>query len=29
MSQPILEKLGFRCISYAHEYRWRTKHAST
>ena len=23
MSQPILEKLGFRCISYAHEYRWR------
>jgi GNAT superfamily N-acetyltransferase len=22
MSQPILEKLGFRCISYAHEYRW-------
>lgn len=23
MSQPILEKLGFRCISYANEYRWR------
>ena len=23
MSRPILEKLGFRCISYAHEYRWR------
>ena len=23
MSQPITEKLGFRCISYAHEYRWR------
>ena len=29
MSQPILEKLGFRCISYAHEYRWRAKHTST
>jgi GNAT superfamily N-acetyltransferase len=25
MSQPILEKLGFRCISYAHEYRWRAQ----
>ena len=23
MSQPILEKLGFRCISYAHGYLWR------
>jgi GNAT superfamily N-acetyltransferase len=23
MSLPILEKLGFRCISYAHECRWR------
>jgi GNAT superfamily N-acetyltransferase len=29
MSQPILEKLGFRCISYAHEYRWRGRHAPT
>jgi GNAT superfamily N-acetyltransferase len=27
MSQPILEKLGFRCISYANEYRWRAKRA--
>jgi GNAT superfamily N-acetyltransferase len=25
MSQPILEKLGFRCISCANEYRWRAK----
>jgi hypothetical protein len=25
MSRPILEKLGFRCISYAYEHRWRTK----
>jgi predicted GNAT family acetyltransferase len=23
MSRPILEKLGFRCISTAYEYRWR------
>jgi GNAT superfamily N-acetyltransferase len=25
MSRPILEKLGFRCISYANEYRWLAK----
>jgi GNAT superfamily N-acetyltransferase len=25
MSQPILEKLGFRCISYANEYQWRVQ----
>lgn len=29
MSRPITEKLGFRCISYAHEYRWRARPAST
>jgi GNAT superfamily N-acetyltransferase len=29
MSQPILEKLGFRCISFAHEYRWRAARAAT
>lgn len=29
MSQPILEKLSFRCISYAHECRWRARHAPT
>jgi GNAT superfamily N-acetyltransferase len=28
MSQPILEKLGFRCISYANEYRWRHEPSS-
>ena len=29
MSQPITEKLGFRCISYAHEHRWRARHTPT
>jgi GNAT superfamily N-acetyltransferase len=28
MSQPILEKLGFRCISYANEHRWLAESSS-